>query len=138
MEELIELFKQSNENSLEHKVAKTRKLDDDLSKGLEMRQKSLETYGETMHRNGETPSKKSRKTGSDTMQYLHRKLEKDEALKTEELDLRREEISNRREEMLMIQTQQQQQQQQQQHNNNSSKHRCSWTSKWKWWNNKEN
>ena len=55
MEELIELFKQSDENSLEHKAAKKRKLDDVLSKGLEMRQKSLETYGETMHRNGETP-----------------------------------------------------------------------------------
>ena len=45
------------EELIEQKAATKRKLGDDLSKGLQMWLKSQETYGETMHRNGETLKK---------------------------------------------------------------------------------
>ena len=72
-----------------------------------MRQKALETMGKTHKRNFEegstcTSAKKSRKSGTGALEYLKERAQQDQALKQEELELKKQE----NERLQNIQTQQ--------------------------------
>ena len=71
----------------------------------------METYADTLKRKGDDgeskKSKKHRKSGDDTLQYLREKMEVDKALRTREIEL-----AERREQSIEAMLQQQQQQNQ--------------------------
>ena len=67
----------------------------DLAQGKEMRQRSLETYSETLKRKGDEESQtslKRRNTGSETFRFLKDKSDIDRETKQMEIDFRREEL----------------------------------------------
>ena len=83
------------------------KVEADRKKAEDMRQKALETMGKTHKRNSEegstcTRAKKSRKNGIGALQYLNERAQQDQALKQEELELKKQE----NERLQNIQTQQ--------------------------------
>ena len=65
----------------------------DTQKAAEMRRRSLETFSESNSRVGNEPVvKKSRSTGSETVQYLREKNENELKLSSEELNHRKPEF----------------------------------------------
>ena len=69
-----------------------------MTKAEEMRRQSLETFKETQERKeGETPLKKKRASGSDTMNYLKEISEVESKRRAEELELRRNEMEKQSE-----------------------------------------
>ena len=84
----------------------------------EIRKKAMESLGQTKKRKieqGASESKKSRRSGNDTVQFLREKAELDRETKKEELRLKEVELQMRRDEQKAIaqgQIQQQQQMQQ--------------------------
>ena len=92
LEELIEKFTVGDMQTSE----KNDKKDQDRTKGVEMRKRSMEKLGETSKRKrendeeGETPNRK-RATGTEAIMYLKEKGERELAIKTEELGIRKKE-----------------------------------------------
>jgi len=69
-----------------------------VTKAEEMRRQSLETFKETQKRKErETPPKKRRASGSDTMNYLKEISEAESKRRAEELELRRKEMEKQSE-----------------------------------------
>ena len=84
----LEFIKQDSENK-ENKEQESRKAED-------MRNQAMESLAETKKRKtgeGRSPAscKKKRSSGSDTMQFLREKMENDNNLKKQELELRKAE-----------------------------------------------
>ena len=72
------------------------KVEADRKKAEDMHQKALETMGKTHKRNSEegsacTRAKKSRKSGTGALEYLKQRAQQDQALKKEELELKKQE-----------------------------------------------
>ena len=93
MEDIIESFKERNENQRKENNEKKERAIENVLKAAEMRKRSLETFTESQNRNNEeiTP-KRTRNNGNDTISYLTAKYESEFNLQKEELALRREEI----------------------------------------------
>ena len=94
-----------------HKQAtkhKKEKLEQEAAQATEMRNMSLESFGETRKRKKsndeeqEYKRKKMKSTGSDTFAYLREKACSDEKLKKEEMELRKLEASANREQQQEI------------------------------------
>ena len=91
MEEIIQLFE-------DHDRENEKLSDEKKKKAEEMRRQSLETFKETQRRKeSETPAKKKRASGSDTMNYLKEISEAESKRRAEELELRRKEIEKQSE-----------------------------------------
>ena len=92
MDEIITLF---HDADMEHERAskeKKRKLEEEASQAAEMRQQSLESFGETRKRSEFTDSevktaKRKRSSGSDMVLYLREKSEREAELKKKELEI---------------------------------------------------
>ena len=114
--DIVDRFKEADEEQALQNEKKAKDIADQ-AKAAEMRKRSLETFSETRDRNSSediTSPKRSRNNGSDTINYLREKGERDEKLKREELELKKEEQKNQRDMMLAFQQQQQQMLQQMQ------------------------
>ena len=123
--DIIERFEEADEMHKKQTDEKKSKNEADTHKAAEMRRRSLETFSESNARVGNEPVvKKSRNTGSETVQYLREKSENELKLRTEELNQRKLEFEaskaqvnlNQQNQQLMLQNfsqllQQQQQQQ---------------------------
>ena len=71
MEEIIQLFEDHDRENEKLSDEKKKKAEEDVTKEEEMRRQSLETFKETQRRKeSETPAKKKRASGPDTMNYL--------------------------------------------------------------------
>ena len=85
----IERFREADENHQQESEEKKGKIEADTKKAIEMRKRSLETFGETKERNGEeVKCKRARNSGSETIQYLREKSENELKLREEELQQR--------------------------------------------------
>ena len=118
LNDLIERFEEADKEFEKNSDKKKNKIEQDQAKAEEMRKRSLETMSETMERNDVQPASKKRNNGTETINYLREKLEREEALRQEELQMKKEEmeLSKKREEsqstMLMNMCQNMQNQQQ--------------------------
>lgn len=77
----------------------------DRKKAEDMRQKAMETMGKTIKRKseeGSSKAKKTRRSGSEAVEYLKEKADEDLKLKSEELELKKQE----KEQLQAMQTQQ--------------------------------
>ena len=116
----IERFRESDEKATIESREKKKKVEEDAAAALEMRKRSLETFGESTERNGKDKAKRQRNSGSETIQYLQQKTEANYKLRQEELQMRQQEEQQQRQQnnnliqMFMMQQQQQSQIQQQQ------------------------
>ena len=69
-------------------------MEGDRLKAEEMRRTAMETLGKTQKRKseeGQSKAKKTRRSGSETVEFLKRKAEQDMYIKKQELDLRKQE-----------------------------------------------
>ena len=117
----IERFREADENHQQESEEKKSKIEVNTKKAIEMRKRSLETFGETKERNGEeVKCKRARNSGSETIQYLREKSENELKLREEELQQRKTEHKQKQKQhdlllqMMLMQQQQQFQAQQQQ------------------------
>ena len=81
-------------------------------KAKEMHQKAIESFGQTKAREGQgEPSKKKRRGGNDSLQFLREKSEKELKVRKQELKLKKQEqerlFEQQREMMRLMQSQQQ-------------------------------
>ncbi|XP_072173909.1 uncharacterized protein [Diadema setosum] len=100
--ELTQIIEELTEVENDSKELLTQKQQQEEKKqldGVEMRKRALESFTETNKRtNSEKGARKRRNTGSDTTEYLMKKLEMERDLKDRELQLRREEMESKRQE----------------------------------------
>ena len=96
IDELIGLFESA---AIDQKAAdkeKTDKAAADIAKARDMRQQSLETFGETRKRKnlgeGEGSGKRARNSGRDTLTFLQEKLKIDAEFRRQEMELRDREL----------------------------------------------
>lgn len=100
MGDIITRFEEADAETDRLSEEKKKKVEMEATKAAEMRRLSLETFKETQARNseiGEPSRKKRRASGSDTMTYLKEKAEMDMKIKSEEMQLRKNEIARERE-----------------------------------------
>ena len=107
IEQIIAMEESSETEQQEMNDENRGKVEADRKKAEDMRQKALETMGKTHKRNSEegstcTRAKKSRKNGTGALDYLKERAQQDQALKQEELELKKQE----NERLQNIQTQQ--------------------------------
>ena len=93
LEDIIERFKERNENQRNENEEKKERTTEDALKAAEIRKNPLETLTESQNRNNEevTP-KRTMNNGNDTVSYLTAKYESEFNLRKEKLALRREKI----------------------------------------------
>lgn len=92
MEQIIEM-EQASQFEYENN-SKKEKIDSDRMKAEDIRKKAMEKLGETQKRKAqedpdELKPKRTRRSGSDTIEYLKRKSENDLLIKNQELELKR-------------------------------------------------
>ena len=94
MDEIVSLF---HEADIEHERVATekKKFEEEANQPAEMRQQSLESFGETRKRSGSanpeaTSTKRKRSSGSDMVLYLSEKSEREAELKKKELEIMKE------------------------------------------------
>ena len=93
MDEIVSLF---HEADIEHErvaTEKKKKFEEEANQAAEMRQQSLESFGETRKRSGSpeaTGTKRKRSSGSDMVLYLSEKSEREAELKKKELEIMKE------------------------------------------------
>ena len=123
--DMTERFEEADETHKKQTDEKKSKIEADIHKAAEMRRRLLETFsGSNARVRNEPVVKKSKNTGSETVQYLREKNENELKLRTEELNQRKLEFEaskaqvnlNQQNQQLMLQNfsqllQQQQQQQ---------------------------
>ena len=107
IEQIIVMEESSDTEQQEMNDENRGKVEADREKAEDMRQKALETMGKTHKRNSEEGStcaraKRSRKNGTGALEYLKERAQQDQALKQEELELKKQE----NERLQNIQTQQ--------------------------------
>ena len=99
LRDISERFAESNEEFLILFNEKTKVVEDDAGKAWEMRQESLETFGEIRKRTPseeESPgSTKRRNTGSETFQFLKEKIDSEKECKSLDLEFRKEELKEK-------------------------------------------
>ena len=95
MRDIIERFREKEEMDKATKQEKVVALE----KGVEMRNRALETWKETRSRKAEdetpstsTASKRTRRTGSELIAYLEKSSERNHSIKEKELELRKREL----------------------------------------------
>ena len=103
--DLVERFEQADDEFKMESNNKKAKIEEDMSKAQEIRRKSLETLGETLP--DDSLTKKTRNNGTDTVNYLREKMEKDAELKKEEIELKKKDREDSRNQLLQMQEQQQ-------------------------------
>lgn len=111
--DLIERFSEADEEHQKKSAEKKTKAEGDIAKAQEMREKALETFGETKKRkdleNGEGSSKRARRSSTDLLSYLKEKSEKDHELRQQELRMKQEQINlqaqNQHAQFLLLQQQ---------------------------------
>ena len=92
--------------------SKLRTKQKNFSKAEEIRQKAVESFGQTKAREGqEEPAKKKRRGGNDSIQFLREKSKKELEVREQELKLKEKEqgrlFEQQREMMRLMQSQQQ-------------------------------
>ena len=95
MDEIVSLFLEAD---IEHErvaTEKKKKFEEEANQAAEMRQQSLESFGETRKRSGSanseaTGTKRKRSSGSDMVLYLREKSEREAELKKNELEIMKE------------------------------------------------
>ena len=110
LEEIVDLTDEANQEYEEESEKKKKKLEDDRKKAEELRQRSLETLGETRKRSPEdkVAKRKNRKDGTETLAYLKHKCAKDFEMRRAELDLKKDELNESKSMANAMQEQQQQ------------------------------
>ena len=112
LEEIFSKFEDIELISCNEKKENSDKLEKERESASDMRQKCMETYAETKKRKGdnETPcssTKRSRKSGDDTIQYLREKMKVEKDFRERELQLA--ETRENTIQQLLVQQQQQNQ-----------------------------
>lgn len=106
LRELVEKTQEAavvhEKNNFEKKLA----VENDKAAALDQRNKAMESLGETKKRKSliddESPQRKSRSTGSETLTYLREKAERDQEMRQEDMRFRREENASFRELLVKI------------------------------------
>ena len=117
LRDIIEQFEESYNIHQADTFAKTQKMENETAEAEELRQASLESFGETQKKKSldedeETVDKRrKRSTGSETITYLREKGNVEAELRKQELDLRRKELETQAQSQQQIQSLMQQQQQ---------------------------
>ena len=94
--DLIERFNESDASRNKEAAEKKSKTEDDLIKAQEIRNTSLETFGESRKRKeeiGEGSQKRSRSSSKDTLSYIKEKSEREFSLRQDELKLKEKELA---------------------------------------------
>ena len=104
--DLIQRFDEAVSEMKNESEEKNGKKEEDLVKAQEVRQKSLETFGETRKRKAES-EKRTRRSTSDTINVLEKKSEREHEFRKEELKLRKQEIENQTQQIQKAQLAQQ-------------------------------
>ena len=105
IEQIIAMEESADEQHDLEDGEKRDKMEGDRLKAEEMRRTAMETLGKTQKRKseeGQSKAKKSRRSGSETVEFLKLKAEQDMDIKKQELDLRKQE----QEKMAIAQNQQ--------------------------------
>ena len=123
IEQIIAMEESADTEQQEIDDERKEKLEGDRKKAEDVRKKAMEKVGQTQRRKsdqeGSSQAKKSRRSGSETVEFLKLKAEQDRALKTEELEIKRQEnqhiaqFQSQQAQMLKNMVEQQQQQQKQ-------------------------
>lgn len=92
MDEIVTLFYEADKEHEKCAAEKKKKLEDEANQAAEMRQQSLESFGETRKRSESadsegTATKRRRSSGSDMVSYLSEKSEREAELKKKELEI---------------------------------------------------
>ncbi|XP_028408235.1 uncharacterized protein LOC114530820 [Dendronephthya gigantea] len=95
MDEIVSLFYEADMEHEKNAAEKKKKLEEDANQAAEMRQQSLESFGETRKRSesaaadptDHTSTKRRRSSGSDMVTYLSEKSEREAELKKKELEI---------------------------------------------------
>ena len=138
IEQIIAIAESSDTEQHEINDENRGKVEADRKKAEDMHQKALETMGKTHTRNSEegstcTRAKKSRKNGTGALEYLKERAQQDQALKQEELELKKQEnerlqnIQRQKIQMFKVMMKEQQQVQNQEKNEKKFSKPC-WTS----------
>ena len=92
--DLIQRFDEADSERKKESGEKKRKTEDELQKAQEIRNMSLETFGDTKKRKGDETDVKGnkRRRSSDTMTYLAEKSEREFQLRQEELKIKEREL----------------------------------------------
>ena len=94
---LRELVEKSQEAAVVHEKSNFEKkvaVENDKAAAIDQRNKAMESLGETKKRKSledESPQRKSRNNGSETLMYLREKAERDQEMRLEDMRIRREE-----------------------------------------------
>ena len=104
LEEIIERQHEANSSYEKLSNEKKKSVETEKANAEEQRRKAMESLGETNQRTSrvvdedeDSPPKKSRKTGSETMAYLREKCENEVELRKQQLEAKKEETSVLRE-----------------------------------------
>ena len=105
LEDLIQRFEEADEEFKLQSANKKAKIEEDLAAAQEIRQKSLDTMGDSPPPES---GKKNRNNGSDTVTYLRQKMEIESQLKREEIELNRQQAEIQHQQLIQHQQTQQQ------------------------------
>lgn len=113
---IMEDFMERKEEQEKEFEKVSEKAEKDKQSAEDARNKAMERLSETKRRAGDDPPKKKRKSGSDAVQYLQEKAEKDYEIRKQELELKKnhDEMKMQQQRDMMRQFQQQQENQQKQ------------------------
>ena len=99
VEEIVEKIKEFESKHTEEEQSQNNKNEKEVQAASDMRQQALETFCQSRKRNADADSdsecdekrkkKKARSSGSDTLNYLREKGERDEQLKHEQLEVKK-------------------------------------------------
>ena len=105
LRDIMERFNEAEQES--QQAAEKRLKNDDVQKAIEMRKRSMETFAETKDRTDETPVKRTRNNGSDTISYLKEKSQMEMEIREKELKVKEDERKEQKETMATLVSQQQ-------------------------------
>ena len=111
MEQIIEMQEASQLAYENESESKKEQLESERLKAEDIRKKAMEKLGDTKKRKGNDtgeskPTKKSRRTGSDAIEYLKSKSESDMLVRTEELEIKKQQQQIERERNNLLAAQQ--------------------------------
>ncbi|XP_028413249.1 DNA ligase 1-like [Dendronephthya gigantea] len=107
MDEIVTLFNEADRENEKIAADKKRKIEEENSQAAELRQQSMESFGETRSRVnsnpdqqkelGAGPTKRKRSTGSDMVSYLNCKSEREAELRKKEMEMQQAEAAKEHE-----------------------------------------
>ena len=95
--EIVEQFEEAATLHQEAVSEKKKKQDEEVLQAEEMRNVSLESFGETRKRKKTEEDRTRKVRGTETMQYLRERAIKDDEIKREEISLKKEELQLQKE-----------------------------------------